>query len=217
MEPQEQEKTALISDIEADARTEAESILKEAEAQIADKRQYASKQIESILSDARLRGKEQAEEIKRRASRAAQREVKRRSMHLRAAVVQNVMDRVEKRLAAMIHEPGYRSALVDWIAEADIGLGADSAEVNASEAERALIDDRLLSEATGKVRAATGGQVALTLSDAPPLSGQGVVLTANDGRTAFNNQVKTRTLRSRRKIYTLIYDSLFVDTREEHV
>jgi len=217
MEPQEQDKASLISDIETDAQAEVEAILKEAEKQIAEKKQYAQKQIESILDDARLKGREQAEEIKKKAIRAVQREVRRRAMHLQATVVQSVMDRVESRLAAMIHDGDYRTALAGWIAEAAVGLGADSAEVNASETERSLIDDLLLSHAAEKARAATGSQVALTWSSAPPLPGQGVVLTASDGRTAFNNQVKTRLLRNRRRIHMLIHDGLFADTREKQV
>ena len=41
------------------------------------------------------------------------------------------------------------------------------------------------------------------------LQAQGVVLTAADGRTAFNNQVPTRMLRRQREIRKLIYDVLF--------
>jgi vacuolar-type H+-ATPase subunit E/Vma4 len=214
MESAEQEKSALILDIEADARAEAEGILKEADARIAEKRRYTEKQIESILNEARLKAEEQAEMLRDKARSAAQREVKRRSMRRKAALVQEVMDRVEKRLTAMIHDPEYRSALVNWIAEAAIGLGAESAEVNASQEERVLIDERLLSEAMEDIRAATGGQVVLTPSSEPPLADQGIVLTAVDGRTAFNNQVKTRILRNRRRIQTLIHDCLFVENRD---
>jgi len=211
MEPQEQDKATLISDIEADARREAEGIVKEAEAQAADKRRYARQQVESILNEARLRAREQAEAIRKKATGAAQREVKRRSLRQRAAVVQDVLDRVEQRLAAMIDDASYRGVLGNWIAEATIGLDAGSAEVNASQKERILIDDRLLSDAAEKVRMTTGGQVALALSVSSPLPAQGVVLTAADGRTAFNNQVRTRMSRSHRRIHMLIHDCLFVD------
>lgn len=217
MDPAEQEKAPLIVDIEADARTEAEGIIKEAEALIVEKREYARRQVESLLNEARLKGREQAEAIRKKAMGAGAREVKRRLMHTKAAIVQDVMDRVQKRLAAMIHEAEYRSALVNWIAEAALGLGTESAEVNASEKERALIDDRMLSEAGEKVRAATGKPVALTLSAGGPLPNQGIVVTAADGRMAFNNQVKTRVLRQQRKIHMLIHDALFADTREEQV
>jgi len=55
----------------------------------------------------------------------------------------------------------------------------------------------------------------LILSEEEPLKSQGVVLTAADGRTAFNNQVKTRILRHKREIQTLIYNALFTDDQKE--
>jgi vacuolar-type H+-ATPase subunit E/Vma4 len=211
MEPAEQEKTALILSIEADARTEAEGIIKEAELLAAEKKEYAARQVESLLDQARLQAGKQAQGLREEAIRKAEREARRRLMCLKAAIVQEVMDRVEKRLATMIDEPDYRSALVDWIAEAARGLGTGSAEVNASEPERALIDEPVLSEAGEKVRRATGQQVALALSAAAPLSAQGIVLTAADGRMAFNNQVQTRIRRSSRRINRLIHDCLFTE------
>jgi V/A-type H+-transporting ATPase subunit E len=215
MESVEKNKAVLISDIEADARAEAEGIIKEAENQAADKRKYADKQVESLLNDARKRAEEQAQAVMKKALSTVELELKRRSLHLRATVIQEIMDRVEKRLDSMIRDADYRSVLLDWIAEAAIGLGAESAQVNASTDEQALIDDQLLAQACGKVRARTGTQIALTLSTAEALEYQGVVLTAADGRTAFNNQVRTRLLRSQRKIRMLIYDTLFGDDRRK--
>lgn len=211
MEPQEQDKAALISDIESDARVEADGIVKEAENQAVEKGRYARKQVESILNDARAKAREQAEAIEKKAVRDAQREAKKKLMLHKAAVVREVMDRVEQRLASMVECPEYRSVLINWIVEAGVGLGTEKAEVNASEKERALIDAALLAEAAEKIHAATGQQVVLTLSDSAPLSAQGVFLTAADGRTAFNNQAKTRILRGQRKIEAMIHDSLFAD------
>ncbi|HNS19138.1 MAG TPA: V-type ATP synthase subunit E family protein [Sedimentisphaerales bacterium] len=211
MEPQEQDKTSLISDIESDAKAEAAAIVKEAETRVAEKKRFVRQQVESILNEARVRAQDRAETIRRKAIWAAQREAKRRSLRRRADVAQDVLDRVEQRLAALIDEPAYRSALVDWIAQAAMGLDAHRAEVNASEKERARIDEGLLAEAAREVQEAAGRQVVLELSAAPPLAGQGVVLTASDGRTAFNNQVKTRMLRNRRRIHAMIHDCLFVE------
>jgi vacuolar-type H+-ATPase subunit E/Vma4 len=214
MDSVEQEKAALIQDIEADARREAEGIVQEASTRATEKREYARRQAESILDEAHRRAQEQTDAIREKAVRSAEREARRRAMQQRAALAQQVMERVEKRLATMTDAPEYRDALTNWIAEAGIGLAVDAAEVNASERERAMIDDHMLAEASEKVHAATGRRIALTLSGDPPLSAQGVVLTAADGRTAFNNQVKTRILRNERRIHTLIYDTLFGDDRE---
>ena len=109
----------------------------------------------------------------------------------------------------MTGDENYRSVLVNWITEAAIGLGAESAHINASEKERALINDHMLSEIARNIQKRTGKQASLTISDAKPLLFQGVVLTAADGRTAFNNQVRTRMLRKQREIRMLIYNALF--------
>lgn len=209
MESIDKEKAALIAGIEADAHSEEKKIVAEAETQAAEKRKYSKKKIESLLNDARKKAKEQAETARKKIISAAEREVKRCSMRVRDSVVQDIMDRAEKKLSSMTGDENYRSVLVSWITEAAIGLGVESALVNASEKERALIDDHTLSEIARRIQKQTGKQTSLTLSDARPLQSQGVVLTAADGRTAFNNQVRTRMLRKQREIRMLIYDTLF--------
>jgi V/A-type H+-transporting ATPase subunit E len=209
METVDKEKAALISGIEADAHAEEEKIIKEAEVQAAEKKQHSEKKIESLLNEAHEKAKKQSETAKNKIISAAEREVKRCSMRARDAIVQDIMDRVEKKLSPMTGDENYRSVLVNWIAEAAIGLGAESARINASEEERALIDDHMLSEIARGIQKQTGKQTSLTLSDAKPLLSQGIVLTAADGRTAFNNQVRTRMLRKQREIRTLIYNTLF--------
>jgi len=215
MDSVEKEKAALISGIETDARAEAEKIIEEAEKRAAEKKKYAEKRIESLLNDAGQKAAEQAETAKKKIISGAELEAKRRSMHLRDVVMQDILGRVEKKLDSMTGDPNYISVLTGWMAEAAIGLDAESAQVNASEKERALINDQLLSEVAERIHTQTGRQIKLTLSDAQPLKSQGVVLTAADGRTAFNNQVKTRMLRKQREIRTVIYNALFGDSRKE--
>jgi vacuolar-type H+-ATPase subunit E/Vma4 len=216
MESVDKDKAALISGIETDAHAEVERIIKEAEDQAAERRKFAEKKIESLLNDARQKAQEQAEGVKRKILSATELEVKRRSMHVRDAVMHDILDRVEKKLNSMTGDADYRSVLSGWIVEAAIGLDAESIQINASQKERALIDDRMLSEVKGRIHAQTGRQIALTLSDEQPFISQGVVLTAAGGRTAFNNQVKTRMSRSPREIRMLIYNTLFkVDRKEQ--
>ena len=209
MESIEKENAALILGIETDARAEEEKIIKEAENQAAEKRKYAEKKVESLLNDARKKAEEQAEAAKKKIISAAEREVKRCAMRVRDAVMQKIMDRAEKKLSSMTGDENYRSVLVNWITEAAVGLGVESARINVSEKERALIDGHMLSEIARRIQKQTGRQTSLTLSDEKPLQSQGVVLTAADGRTAFNNQVRTRMLRKQREIRMLIYNTLF--------
>lgn len=215
MDPVEKEKAELISGIEEDARIEEQKILKDAETQAAEKRQYAEKKIESILNDAKEKAREQADTVKKKIISGVELEVRRLSMRIQDSIVRDIISRVEQKLGSMIDDPNYRSVLIDWISEAAIGLDAESAEVNASQRERTIINDALLSDAGRKVHERTGKHVTLTLTNAQPLSDQGVILTAADGRTAFNNQVKTRIRRNERDIRMKIYNVLFSKNRKE--
>jgi vacuolar-type H+-ATPase subunit E/Vma4 len=208
MEPAEKDKAALISGIETEARAEGQEIIKEAQKQADEKRKYAEKKIESIFNDARKEAQEKAEKIKGKILSSVKLEVKRRSMHAQDAVMQDIINKVEKKLFTMINDTNYRSVLINWITEAAIGLDAESAQINASEKERMLIDGNLLSEVMEKIHAQSGKKMELKLSDGQPFKSQGIVLTAADGRTAFNNQVKTRMLRNQRKIRSLIYNRI---------
>jgi vacuolar-type H+-ATPase subunit E/Vma4 len=215
MEPVEKEKAALIAGIEEDARVEEQKIIKDAETQAAEKRQYAEKKVESLLDEAKEKAQEQAKIVKRKIISGVDLEIKRMSMRTRDAIMQSILDQVETKFGSMIANEEYKSVLIDWIAEAAVGLGAEAAEVNASEKERTLIDNDLLSKAAQKAHSLMDKQVTLTLSDARPLKSQGVVLTAADGHTAFNNQVRTRMRRRQREIRAMIYDALFTEDRKE--
>ena len=215
MESAEKGKTELISGIESDARIEEKEIIKEAEKRAAEKRRYSEKKIEALLKDAQSEAQRQAQAIMEKMLSAVDLELKRHSMSVRSDLVQIVMNRVEDKLASMTGDENYRSVLINWIVEAFVGLGAESAQINASKKERAFIDDRLLSEVKEKIHMQTDKQAQLQLSDAESLASQGVVLTAADGRTAFNNQVKTRMLRKQREIQMLIYNAVFTDDRKE--
>jgi len=215
MESVERGKALLISGIETDARDEEKEIIADAEKKAEEKRKYAEKKIESLLNDARKDAQEQAETVKKKVISGVEFEIKRRSLRLRSVLMRDITDRVENRLALMVDGSEYKAVLLDWITEAAIGLDADSAQVNASAKERGLIDAELLAEAAKRLYERSGRQVALGLSDSEPLKSQGVVLTATDGHTAFNNQVATRMLRRQREIRTLIYNALFPDDRKE--
>lgn len=221
-ESQEQEKVngtsdgdAIVSGIEADALNEEKQIIKEAEKQAAEKRTYTEKKVESMLEDARKEAAQQADKVKRKTSSSVELELKRRSLNVRGEVMRDILSRIERKFNSMIGNDDYKAILASWLTEAAIGLDANLAYINASEKELSFIDDHLISKVVQKVREKTGKEISLQLTKVPPLKNQGVVLTAEDGRTAFNNQVKTRMLRKEREIRMAIYDALFTDKRKE--
>lgn len=215
MESIERGKALLISGIEADARNEEKQIIADAEKKAQEKRQYARKKIESLLDDARRAARDQAEAVKRKILSGADFEIRRHSLRVRGALMEDIAGRARQKLAGLIDQAAYKAVLADWITEAAVGLDVESAEINASQKERDLVDSELLAEIGKRISEYTGKLMALCVSDAEPLSAQGIVLTSADGRTAFNNQVATRMLRRQREIQTLIYNALFADDQKE--
>jgi vacuolar-type H+-ATPase subunit E/Vma4 len=209
MELSEKGKAALINGIETDAAQEVRTILAEAEKQADEKRKYGQKKVADLLAEARQRAREQAEAIERKVLSEVELEVKRRSLKVRDTVINEMVRRVEAKLKTRIGDPGYRGILRDWVVEAVRGLAVDEAQLNASAPERELLEKGLLQEVVDTVRQLSGRTVHLRLADAAPLEAQGVLVTATDGRMAFNNQVKTRMLRKRRTIHMLIHKALF--------
>jgi len=215
MGPIEKGKAALLSGIETDLRSEEQQIINEAQRKVAEKRKYAEKKIESILNNARKEAQGNVDIVMKKALSAVALEIKRRAMRVQGDVVHQIMNRAEEKLRSMIGETDYRAALIGLIVEAAIGLGAESAQINASEKERRFIDGHLISQVQDEILSATGRQVTLILSDSSPLKSQGVVVNAADGRTAYDNKIRTRMSRNQRRIRMLIYNALFTDNRKE--
>lgn len=202
-------KEALIASIERDGKHKAEAIINDAKKRAEERERQTDNQIRSILSEARNRAGEQSEREKKKILTGVNLEVKRILLHGKERLTQDIFLWVRKELELLIQHPRYRSVLGGWIVEAMIGLDTEVAQVNASERERGLIDQKLLKEAEEKVKNRTGRSVRLRLSAQPPLRDQGIVVEAVDGRTAFNNQVDARIKRNQQKIRKLIYERLF--------
>ena len=208
------DKEGLISGIEADAKDEAAKILEDARKQADEKTKYTAKKIESILAEARENAQKQAETVKSKIISDVELEIKRRFLRLRNTIMQDIIVKVEGKLNSMIGDGEYRDVLMNWITEAAVGLGVDSAKINASEKEMALMDEKFLSEVSEKIQKQTGRQMVVNVSEGRALESQGVVLTTEDGRMAFDNQVKTRLSRKQRQVRTMIYNELFTDDKD---
>jgi vacuolar-type H+-ATPase subunit E/Vma4 len=200
----------LVARILADAREEAARLVAEAEGTAAKRREAAAEELRGLERKADERIAERLEALRRNTASRVNVETRRARLRVRDRIVVEAEDAVRASLAAMIGTSEYRAMLIGWIAEAAVGLGQPEAEVNASAAERKVIDAALLAEAEREVMQSVGREVRLTPSEAQPLIGQGVVLTSRSGRIAYNNQVATRLLREQTRIRSLIHKALFV-------
>jgi len=200
---------AIISGIEMEAQEEVERILSEAKNNADQRREYAKKQAKSILEEAEKKAAEQSKAVKTRMLSGVAIEVRRTSMGAMESIFNEIIGRVKVQLGGLVRSAGYSKVICNWIIEAAVGLGAETALVNASADERALIDKDLLKEAEQKVEKILVSPVKLVVSDDTPLRSQGVMLTAANKRTAFNNQVEARLRRRQSEIRAMVYEKIF--------
>ncbi len=210
MEPNtETGKEAILSGITKDAQSEAARILEDSRRSAEGRKKSAEQQAESIIREAERTLAEQQEAIRRVVRSGQEHSIKR--MHLASLdrVIRDVVQKAEAKLERMIEDPGYRKVLLGWVVEAGVGLDTHAASVRTSMKEEPLIDDDLLKETRKQIEEITGRPIALTASVERPLANQGVVLSSEDGRRAYNNLVKTRIQRYRTEIRNLIYRLVF--------
>lgn len=209
-------KELILAGIAEDGVRQTAALIAEAETIAKERIVFARQKAETIRKETGQKAEVQSEAIRQSILSGIAVELKRKKMAVQDSLLKDVLSRVRASLSAAIGTPGYREILIGWIVEAAIGLDSDAARVNASPAELPHIDTAMLQEATDRSTAHRHRPVTLSLSTEAPLDGQGVIVTASDGRTAFNNQVETRIRRIDSRIRSLVYDRLFPASLEHN-
>lgn len=173
----------------------------------AQKRESAEAEARRMRSEVESRVAAQAARLERRAKATKENERHRILLDTEEQIFALVLEGAMKRLRELIGSPEYPDLLRQWIVEAAIGLGSERAFVQCSAAEREICGE-VLPSAVDEVLRRTGRKVDLELSPGAPLAEQGVILTAASGRTAYNNQVRTRLLRREALVRRAIFDAL---------
>lgn len=198
----------LVAGILADAEAEGRRIIAEAEAYAAESAARAGERAGSILSEAASKAAAQAAAIRAEAAAKAAVERRQRRLAFQEGLVRSVVAKARARIASMVDTPEYRSALLRWLAEAASGLAVESATVAVSRAERPLVDRAALDGAGKACLEAAGVRCALRLAEADSAR-QGVYLSADGGRLAYDGTVDTRFEREGPRLRAMIHEALF--------
>lgn len=201
----------MIKGIMNDAQNEADRILEEAKIQAQERNEAKESQIKRILKEAEEKALAQVKIIEQQNASSTTVETKRIHLKVRDEIIKSILKDVEKKLTTLQDRKDYPNMLKDLIIEAAIGLNVDEALVNASAQEKKLISTAMLKQAADEISKMLGKTIKLELSKDTPLLTQGIILTAKNHRTAFNNTFSTRLLRYQSEIRKLIYDRLFKD------
>ena len=197
------EENPLIRGILEDARKKAADIISKAEEESAQIISEGGKRAEKERSSAEKSYALRLEQIKLREESAKRNIDRLAELKNLDSSYKEIMSEVRRRIAEKIGEPGFRDVLVDWIAEAVIGLDRKEAKVAFS--VRTPVTEDMLRSAEKKVSDLTGAEVHLTI-DPVRISGEGVMLSSLDGKVSYNNQLEVRIRRYQREIKRIVQE-----------
>ncbi|NLJ46268.1 MAG: hypothetical protein GX430_06880 [Treponema sp.] len=209
METERPEDRDLLSSIEREAAETARQIAQEAAVYARDRVETARAQARETIRKAEESAEIQARTVLRNAEVRAAVEARKAFLRGRDGLIRETLEEARRLVAEAADAPGYEDVLFGWIVEAAVGLSEPEARVNASREELPRITEDLLHRAEQAVLEFTGKPVGLSKVEGDPLPAQGVVLTAEGGRLAFNNQVSVRFLRAQSELRKHIYAVLF--------
>ena len=197
------EENPLIHGILEDARKKAEEIVSKAEKDAAAVISEGEKRAEKEKSSAEKSYALRLEQIRLR-EESAKRNIDRLSeLKNLDSSYKEIMAEVRSRIERRIGEPDFSKVLVDWIAEAAIGLDRKEAKVAFS--IKTPVTEDMLRSAEKKVYDLTGAEVHLTI-DPVRISGEGVMLSSIDGKVSYNNQLEVRIRRYQRDIKRIVQE-----------
>ncbi len=200
----------IISGIAAEAEKQAEEMLREARSASEDRLHSTEARADRASVEEEERTSEHIAKIEREAATRLEAAKRRLGLEMRESVYQEVVSRSVAAFDRLVGENRYEDVVRNWIVEAAAGLQADSARVTASHKEIEVV--ALVLEQVEALMKEEGRQpIKLSVSEEPPLSRQGIVLIAEDGKTAYNNQVHSRLERYKTEIRKLVHQRLFQD------
>ncbi|HUX21099.1 MAG TPA: V-type ATP synthase subunit E [Spirochaetia bacterium] len=196
----------LIQGIQEQTQAEIDRIHEEMTRLETEKTGRTDADIEAIRSKIDEYTESQLRKAKKAAQAMVSTECHKIELEARERLFAQIVESSAARIKGMIGEKGYSEVLKGWIVEAAVGLASDEAVVSASSEEMEACR-LVLPDAAEEVAALVGHPVTLRLSKTIS-PGQGVILTAGSGRTAYNNQVRTRMMRRETEIRRVIYEEL---------
>lgn len=191
----------LFDGIVQGARQEAITISERAKRDAEVVRASYTKKIADAIELEQRNTEKQLEQIRRKEESTLRNLERKHTVSRSERLRQAVLERVSKRMAELVASESYRGVLIEWIAEAAIGLDRGEALVHCSFKEQ--VDDSMLREAEKLVKEHTGRIVGLRFGGAT-LTAQGVEVSSLDGKVAYNNQVATRLVRHERDLKELM-------------
>ncbi len=203
-------KEKLIREIENNARAEAENILKQARETAEQKVASAESRAQRLLKESEERAEARIEQIRQHTESTLRIRKKRIFLKQSEEIIGNIFERVKKEIASRVGSDEYGEVLKNWIIEAAVGLGTESAVVSVSPPEKDYLTPAYLESAGKRILDLTGVSVDIDVSDGRERE-PGVRALSKDGRLEYRNQVSTRLKRNDMNYRKLVRNKLEIE------
>jgi vacuolar-type H+-ATPase subunit E/Vma4 len=191
--------------MEAEAKTEAEQIRKNAQVKADEIRQRARQQAETVRNEILARAQQEADRLRGQVIATTQMKARTLELDHREKLLDGVFDAARKQLSSIEQWSEYNQIALKLLQEAVQQLGASKVQVRADEqTQKALAKQSL--EKLSK-------DLSTEISMGKPLDqGMGIVSETADGHLQFDNTLETRLDRLQNGLRSPVYRILIGET-----
>jgi vacuolar-type H+-ATPase subunit E/Vma4 len=196
---------SLSRAMEAEAKTEAEQIRKNAQVKADEIRQRARQQAETVRNEILARAQQEADRLRGQVIATTQMKARTLELDHREKLLDGVFDAARKQLSSIEQWSEYNQIALKLLQEAVQQLGASKVQVRADEqTQKALAKQSL--EKLSK-------DLSTEISMGKPLDqGMGIVSETADGHLQFDNTLETRLDRLQNGLRSPVYRILIGET-----
>ena len=203
------QETILINSIKKAADIEAKRILDDASRIVEDRKKSTNEQITKLKNDTIEKEKRLLDVIAQDGERKIASLKRKQLLELKEKIVNTVIERVKEKFNSLVSEPEFKEMMIEWSVEAALGLEESDAILKISDSCTPFANDAFCNEIARRYKEITDKKITLSLIPDAIQKGHGIMLEANNGKTAYNNLLENRLYRYKDKIEALVLEDVF--------
>lgn len=203
------QETALINSIQKQAEDEAQRIVESAHQSVEERKKSIKDQIARIQKENAEKEKQQSAAVAREGEQKIASLKRKQMLGLKEDVVSDVINQVKEKFKAFTTKPEFRDVMIDWTVEAALGLDEKDPILKVTESCGSFADEAFCQDAARRYKELTGNDITITLSPDVIKKGHGIVLHAQNGRTAYSNLLENRLYRHKDQIESVVLEDIF--------
>ncbi len=203
------QETALVNSIKKQAEDEAQRMIERAHQSVKERKKSTNDQIERIKKEHKEKEKQQLEQVAKQGQQKIASLERKQMLGIKEQVVSFVVGHVKEKFKTLSEKPDFRDIMIDWTVEAALGLEENDPVLKVTESCAPFANETFCKEAAARYKNLTGKDIQFRLSPDVFKKGYGIVLEAQNGRTAYNNLLENRLYRYKDTIEALVLEDIF--------